>query len=73
MTSCSTANSFGQRSLRWLSSGCWAHARRGFFEALDHAPKEAGWVLIRLAILRLFQKGKDTSTPRPPRAAEKPE
>src|SRR6266481_958151 len=25
-----------------LLAGCWAHARRGFYEALDHAPKEAG-------------------------------
>jgi transposase len=26
-----------------LLAGCWAHARRGFYEALDHAPKEASW------------------------------
>jgi transposase len=26
-------------------AGCWAHARRGFFEALDQAPKQAGLVL----------------------------
>jgi len=25
--------------------GCWAHVRRGFFEALPHAPKEAGLIL----------------------------
>ena len=34
-----------------LLAGCWAHARRGFFEALDQAPKEAGWVLIQIAHL----------------------
>jgi transposase len=34
-----------------LLAGCWAHARRGFYEALDHAPKEAGWVLIQIAHL----------------------
>jgi Transposase IS66 family len=33
-----------------LLAGCWAHARRGFYEALDHAPKEAGWVLIQTQI-----------------------
>jgi hypothetical protein len=34
-----------------LLAGCWAHARRGFYEALDHAPKEAGWVLMQIAHL----------------------
>jgi transposase len=34
-----------------ILAGCWAHARRGFFEALDHAPKEAGWVLIQIGHL----------------------
>src|SRR5258708_32765408 len=29
----------------------WAHARRGFYEALDHAPKEASWVLIQIGHL----------------------
>ena len=34
-----------------LLAGCWAHARRGFYEALDHAPKEAAWVLLQMAHL----------------------
>ena len=34
-----------------LLAGCWAHARRGFYEALEHAPKEAGWVLLQIAHL----------------------
>jgi transposase len=34
-----------------LLAGCWAHARRYFYEALDHAPKEAGWILIQIAHL----------------------
>lgn len=34
-----------------LLAGCWAHARRGFYEALDHAPKEAGWILIQIGHL----------------------
>jgi transposase len=34
-----------------LLAGCWAHARRGFYEALDHAPEEAGWMLIQIGHL----------------------
>src|SRR6516164_4687374 len=34
-----------------LLAGCWAHTRRGFYEALDHAPKEAGWVMRQIAHL----------------------
>jgi hypothetical protein len=34
-----------------LLAGCWAHGRRGFYEAFDHAPKEAGWVLIQIGHL----------------------
>jgi len=32
-------------------AGCWAHTRRGFYEALDHAPKEAGWILRQIGHL----------------------
>ena len=39
-----------------LLAGCWAHARRGFYEALDHAPKEAGWVLIQIAHLYAIER-----------------
>jgi len=34
-----------------LLAGCWAHTGRGFYEALDHAPKEAGWVMRQIAHL----------------------
>jgi len=34
-----------------LLAGCWAHARRGFYDALDHAPKEAGWILRQIGHL----------------------
>ena len=34
-----------------LLAGCWAHARCGFYEALDHAPKEAAWVLNQIGHL----------------------
>ena len=39
-----------------LLAGCWAHVRRGFYEALDHAPKEAGWVLIQIAHLYAIER-----------------
>jgi transposase len=28
--------------------GCWAHLRRGFFEAQEQAPKVAGWILNQI-------------------------
>ena len=31
--------------------GCWAHARRGFFEAQEQAPGVAGWILNQIGIL----------------------
>ena len=31
--------------------GCWAHARRGFFEAKEQAPKVAGWILNQIGLL----------------------
>jgi len=53
--------------------GCWAHARRGFFEALEQAPKVAGWILNQLGQmydwerqLRLSRTGLAPSpSPRP--------
>ena len=32
-------------------AGCWAHVRRGFFEAMDSAPKEAAWILVQISHL----------------------
>jgi transposase len=34
-----------------LLAGCWAHTRRGFYDALDHAPREAGWILRQISHL----------------------
>lgn len=34
-----------------LLAGCWAHARRGFYEAFDQAAKEAGWILVQIGHL----------------------
>ena len=31
--------------------GCWAHARRGFWEAREQAPGMAGWILNQIGIL----------------------
>jgi hypothetical protein len=31
--------------------GCWAHARRGFYEAKEKAPKAAGWMLNQIGLL----------------------
>jgi hypothetical protein len=31
--------------------GCWAHARRGFFEAKEQAPQIAGWILKQIGLL----------------------
>jgi len=31
--------------------GCWAHARRNFFEAKEQAPAVAGWILNQIGIL----------------------
>ena len=31
--------------------GCWAHARRGFFEAQEQAPQLAGWLLKQIGWL----------------------
>jgi transposase len=40
-----------------LLAGCWAHARRGFYEALDHAAKEAGWILIQIGHSTKLKEG----------------
>ena len=31
--------------------GCWAHARRGIFEAKEQAPRKAGWILHQMGLL----------------------
>jgi len=31
--------------------GCWAHARRNFFEAQEQAPRVAGWILNQIRLL----------------------
>lgn len=41
----------------WVQlAGCWAHARRGFFEAKDQAPAVAGWILNQIGILYRWEE-----------------
>jgi len=36
--------------------GCWAHTRRGFFEALEQAPQVAGWILKQIGLLYRWEE-----------------
>jgi transposase len=36
--------------------GCWAHARRNFFEAQEPAPRVAGWVLKQIGLLYRWEE-----------------
>ena len=36
--------------------GCWAHTRRGFFEALEQAPRVAGWMLNQIGLLYRWEE-----------------
>jgi hypothetical protein len=36
--------------------GCWAHARRGFFEAKEQAPQAAGWFLKQISLLYRWEE-----------------
>jgi transposase len=36
--------------------GCWAHARRNFFEAKEQAPRIAGWVLNQIGLLYRWER-----------------
>jgi hypothetical protein len=36
--------------------GCWAHARRGFFEAQEQAPQVAGWFLKQIGLLYQWEE-----------------
>ena len=37
--------------------GCWAHARRNFFEAQEEAPRVAGWFLNQIGLLYRWEEG----------------
>jgi len=36
--------------------GCWAHARRNFFEAQEQAPRVAGWILNQVGLLYRWEE-----------------
>lgn len=36
--------------------GCWAHARRGFFEGKEQAPGAAGWILNQIGWLYRWEE-----------------
>jgi transposase len=48
--------------VEWL--GCWAHARRGFHEALGEAPARAGFVLRLIGALYHYEAQWRTAGPR---------
>jgi transposase len=37
-------------------AGCWAHARRGFFEAQEESPRLAGFILLQIGHLYALEK-----------------
>jgi hypothetical protein len=37
-------------------AGCWAHLRRGFFEALEQSPRQAGWILRQIGHLYSIER-----------------
>jgi transposase len=44
-----------QRAGRIVLAGCMAHVRRKFYEAREHAPKVAGWILLHLKTLYVIE------------------
>ena len=45
-----------RRAGKIVLAGCWAHARRKFHEALDQAPRTAGWIIRQIAHLYRVEK-----------------
>jgi transposase len=42
---------FAREKVKLDLFGCWAHARRNFFEAQEQAPRVAGWFLHQIGLL----------------------
>jgi transposase len=42
---------FAREKVKLDLFGCWAHARRNFFEAQEQAPRVAGWFLNQIGLL----------------------
>ena len=52
--------SFARQRQHIELAGCWAHARRRFYEAREHAPLRATWILRQIGCLyRLEQKMRE--------------
>jgi transposase len=47
---------FAKEKGRLALFGCWAHARRNFFEAQEQAPRVAGWVLNQIGLLYRWEE-----------------
>ncbi len=46
-------------------AGCWAHARRNFYEAREQAPQRCGWILRQIAHLYRIEENLRRSQPGP--------
>ena len=40
-----------KRGGKIVLAGCWAHVRRKFYEAMEHAPRTAGWLVRQIQCL----------------------
>ncbi len=47
---------FAKEKARLALFGCWAHARRNFFEAQEQAPRVAGWILNQIGLLYRWEE-----------------
>jgi transposase len=45
-----------RRAAKVTLAGCWAHTRRKFHEAIDQAPRTAGWIVRQIAHLYRIEK-----------------
>jgi transposase len=65
--------SFVKNHARKISlAGCWAHARRNFYEAREQAPQRCGWILRQIAHLYRIEENLRRSAAGPrKRAAER--
>jgi transposase len=47
---------FAREKVKLDLFGCWAHARRNFFEAQEQAPRVAGWFLNQIGLLYRWEE-----------------
>jgi transposase len=46
----------GEKKSTRILFGCWAHARRNFFEGKEEAPRVAGWILKQIGLLYRWEE-----------------